>query len=101
MCFSCRAWPPRNYFRFHIVCPCRTTLRPHVGSQHGRLCVFAQQSCFHHCACGLFDGCCGGAVSLCSRIPTAASKLKRCRTNRWTRAAGACFLTCLVRRRVL
>src|SRR6266699_2909230 len=70
-------------------------------SQHGRLCFLAQQTCFHHCACGLFDGCCGGAVFLRSRTPMAASKLKSCRTNRWTQAAGACLVTNLVRRKVL
>ena len=36
-----------------------------------------------------------------ARNATICLPLTRCRTNRWTRAAEACFVTNLVRRRVL
>ena len=87
--FRWSPWPVGLYFRRHIAARFGGCCSAIIPPENGRLCFFYKQACFHNCAVGLLGGNRGGFGFHCPRFTTAAFDLKRCRTNRWTRAAGA------------
>jgi hypothetical protein len=99
--FRIRPWPAGLYFQCHTAARFGRRCPAIIPPENGWRCFFYKQACFHNCAVRLLGGNRNGVGFHCPRFTTTAFDLKRRRTNRWTRAAAACFSTCSARRRML